>query len=44
MASVERIGEAYMLPVIALLLEGFPFAVRGFHSDSGSEYAPCLTA
>ncbi len=24
--------------MIALLLEGFPFAVRGFHSDSGSEY------
>jgi transposase InsO family protein len=37
-ASVERISEAYLLPVIALLLEGFPFAVRGFHSDSGSEY------
>ncbi len=37
-ASVERIGEAYLLPVIALLLEGFPFVVRGFHSDSGSEY------
>jgi hypothetical protein len=37
-ASVERISEAYMLPVIALLLEGFPFEVRGFHSDSGSEY------
>lgn len=37
-ASVERISEAYLLPVIALLLEGFPFAVRGFHSDSGSKY------
>jgi hypothetical protein len=37
-ASVERISEAYLLPVIALLLEGFPFAVRGFHSDSGGEY------
>src|SRR6266436_9444164 len=37
-ASVERISEAYLLPVIALLLEGFPFTVRGFHSDSGSEY------
>jgi len=37
-AAVERISEAYLLPVIALLLEGFPFAVRGFHSDSGSEY------
>jgi hypothetical protein len=37
-ASVERISEAYLLPVIGLLLEGFPFAIRGFHSDSGSEY------
>ena len=37
-ASVERISEAFLLPVIALLLEGFPFHIRGFHSDSGSEY------
>ena len=38
MASVERISEAYLLPMIALLLDGFPFEIRGFHSDSGSEY------
>ena len=38
MAAVERISEAYLLPVIGLLLEGFPFAIRGFHSDCGSEY------
>ena len=37
-AAVEGISEAYLLPVIGLLLEGFPFAIRGFHSDSGSEY------
>jgi len=37
-ACVERISEAFLLPVIALLLEGFPFAVLGFHSDGGSEY------
>ncbi len=37
-AAVERISEAYLLPVIGLLLDGFPFAIRGFHSDSGSEY------
>ena len=37
-ASVEHISEAYLLPVITLLLEGFPFAIRGLHSDSGSEY------
>ena len=35
---MEHISEAYLLPVITLLLEGFPFAIRGFHSDSGSEY------
>jgi hypothetical protein len=37
-ASLERISEAQMLPVIARLLEGFPFEVHGFHSDSSSEY------
>ena len=37
-ASVQRIGEAYLLPVIAQMLEGFPFLIRGFHSDNGSEY------
>ncbi len=43
-ASVEQISEAYLLPVIELLLEGFPFASRGFHSDSGSEYVNHKTA
>jgi transposase InsO family protein len=43
-ASVEQISEAYLLPVIALLLDGFPFAIRGFHSDSGSEYVNHKTA
>lgn len=37
-AAVERISEAYLLPVIALMLESFPFVVQGFHSDGGSEY------
>ena len=37
-ACVERISEAYLLPVIALLLEGFPFQILGFHSDCGGEY------
>ncbi len=43
-ACVERISEAYLLPVIGLLLEGFPFTIRGFHSDSGSEYLNHETA
>jgi hypothetical protein len=37
-ACLERISEAYLLPVIALLLDGFPFEILGFHSDGGSEY------
>jgi len=36
-ACCERIGEAFLLPVITLLLEQFPFQIRGFHSDGGSE-------
>lgn len=43
-AAVEVISEAYLLPVIELLLEGFPFVIRGFHSDSGSEYVNYPTA
>jgi hypothetical protein len=43
-ASVEQISEAYLLPVITLLLDGFPFEIRGFHSDSGSEYINHKTA
>ncbi len=43
-AAVERISEAYLLPVIALLLEGFPFTIKGFHSDSGYEYVNRETA
>jgi transposase InsO family protein len=43
-ASVEHLSEAYLLPVIGLLLNGFPFVIRGFHSDSGSEYVNHKTA
>jgi len=37
-ASVERISEAYLVPVLETMLSGFPFVVRGFHSDNGSEF------
>ena len=37
-ASCEKISEAYLLPVIRQLLDGFPFAILGFHADNGSEY------
>jgi transposase InsO family protein len=34
----ERISEAYLIPVLEQLLRSFPFKLRGFHSDNGSEY------
>ena len=37
-ASVQAISEAYLLPVIQHILAGFPFQVRGFHSDNGGEF------
>ena len=37
-ASCERLSEAHLMPVLAALLEGFPFAILGFHADNGSEY------
>ena len=36
--TVERIAESFLLPVLEGLLGAFPFAIRGFHSDNGSEY------
>jgi transposase InsO family protein len=37
-ACVQGISEAYLLPVLALILQQFPFEIVGFHSDNGSEY------
>lgn len=37
-ASCEKISEAFLLPVIQALLDGFPFRILGFHADNGSEY------
>lgn len=34
----SKISEAYLLPVLQAVLEQFPFTVRGFHADNGSEY------
>lgn len=36
--AVEKISENYLIPVLELLLEQFPFVILGFHSDNGSEY------
>ena len=37
-ASVQGISEAFLLPVLAHVMAGFPFVISGFHSDNGSEY------
>ena len=37
-ASVERISEYYLEPVLESMLAGFPFVILGFHSDNGSEF------
>jgi transposase InsO family protein len=37
-ACVQGISEAYLLPVLTLVIAQFPFVVLGFHSDNGSEY------
>src|SRR5438132_7308889 len=37
-ATCERISEAFLIPVLAALLDSFPFVLKGFHSDNGSEY------
>lgn len=36
--SLERISEHFLLPLLETLIERFPFVIRGFHSDNGSEY------
>jgi transposase InsO family protein len=37
-ACVQGISEAFLLPVLELIIEQFPFEINGFHSDNGSEY------
>ena len=37
-ACVQGISEAFLLPVLDLVLDQFPFVIQGFHSDNGSEY------
>ena len=43
-ASVSRIAEYDLAPLLENLLKQFPFPVRGFHSDNGSEYVNRVVA
>ena len=38
MGAVEQISEAWLKPLLEAVLEQFPFRIRGFHSDNGSEF------
>jgi hypothetical protein len=37
-AAAPQISERWLIPVLKEILEQFPFAIRGFHSDNGSEF------
>src|SRR5712692_9764572 len=36
--ATAQISEAWLMPVLEAMLEQFPFCIRGFHSDNGSEF------
>ncbi len=38
LGATDQISEAALEPVLMGMLEQFPFRIRGFHSDNGSEY------
>ena len=37
-AAVPQISEFWLIPVLEAILIQFPFVIRGFHSDNGSEF------
>src|SRR5437016_3881304 len=36
--ATAQISEAWLMPVLEGMLQQFPFRIRGFHSDNGSEF------
>jgi len=36
--ATAQISEAWLVPVLEAMLAQFPFRIRGFHSDNGSEF------
>jgi transposase InsO family protein len=38
LGATAQISEAYLLPLLETMLAQFPFRLRGFHSDNGSEF------
>lgn len=37
-ASVEKISEAYLEPILNIIIGQYPFVIVEFHADNGSEY------
>jgi len=37
-AATPQISERWLIPVLEQMLNQFPFVIRGFHSDNGSEF------
>jgi hypothetical protein len=37
-AATPQISELWLIPALESILQQFPFVVRGFHSDNGSEF------
>lgn len=42
--AVEKISEAYLVPMLMKIMEACPFVVLGFHSDNGSEFVNTVVA
>lgn len=38
LCSTQKISEQLLIPILTLLLEQYPFVIKGFHADNGSEY------
>ncbi len=36
--TAERISEQFLIPVLEAMLHQYPFVIKGFHCDNGSEF------
>jgi len=43
-ASVEQISEAYLEPIVKIIIDQYPFVIFEFHPDNGSEYINYVVA
>jgi transposase InsO family protein len=43
-AATPQISEFWLIPLLETMLQQFPFVIRGFHSDNGSEFINYIVA